>query len=152
MTRPTDPAPSADSVDVDDETETTLSAADRLSARAELLRQQAERVTGGVMATFPVRVWRHFLIHNGFVLAAGVSYQALFTIFAALYLGFAVVGIIFGGDSELVYELYPQLRYQITEHITARIGYRSIGYRTKNGDNKLDFDLTGFTAGLGATF
>lgn len=57
-----------------------------------------------------------------------------------------------GGDSELVYELYPQLRYQITEHITARIGYRSIGYRTKNGDNKLDFDLTGFTAGLGATF
>ena len=32
------------------------------------------------MAWFPVRVWRHFLIHNGFLLAAGVSYQALFAI------------------------------------------------------------------------
>lgn len=54
------------------------------------------------LAWFPVRVWRHFLQHNGFVLAAGVSYQALFTIFAALYLAFAVVGILFGGDSEAI--------------------------------------------------
>ena len=57
-----------------------------------------------------------------------------------------------GGDSELVYELFPQLRYQVTEHVVARFGYRSIGYRTENGANELDFDLAGFIAGLGATF
>lgn len=57
-----------------------------------------------------------------------------------------------GGDSELVYELFPQLRYQLSERLIARFGYRSIGYRTRNSDNKLDFDLTGFIASLGATF
>ncbi len=57
-----------------------------------------------------------------------------------------------GGDSKLVYELFPQLRYQINEHIVARFGYRSIGYRSKTGGNELDFDLAGFIAGLGATF
>ena len=57
-----------------------------------------------------------------------------------------------GGDSRLVYELFPQLRYQVAEHVVARFGYRTVGYRTENGDNELDFDLAGFIAGLGATF
>ena len=57
-----------------------------------------------------------------------------------------------GGDSELVYELFPQLRYQVTEHVVARFGYRSVGYRTESGANELDFELAGFIAGLGATF
>lgn len=48
------------------------------------------------MAWFPVRVWRHFLIHNGFLLAAGVSYQALFASFAAIYVAFAIAGLWLG--------------------------------------------------------
>lgn len=53
---------------------------------------------------FPVRVWRHFLLNNGFVLAAGVSYQALFAIFAAIYLAFAITGLWLwlGGSAEAV--------------------------------------------------
>ncbi len=57
-----------------------------------------------------------------------------------------------GGDSKLVYELFPQLRCQVTEHLVVRFGYRSIGYRTEKGANELDFDLAGFIAGVGATF
>lgn len=38
----------------------------------------ATEITRKTLALFPVRVWRHFLQHNGFLLAAGVSYQALF--------------------------------------------------------------------------
>ncbi len=57
-----------------------------------------------------------------------------------------------GGDSELVYELFPQIRYQATEHLVVRFGYRSIGYRTEDGDDELDFDLAGFIAGVGAAF
>ena len=57
-----------------------------------------------------------------------------------------------GGDSELVYELFPQLRFQVSEHFLVRFGYRSIGYRMEKGNDELDFDLAGFIAGVGATF
>ncbi|WP_150952469.1 YihY/virulence factor BrkB family protein [Microbacterium testaceum] len=51
---------------------------------------------------FPIRVWRHFLQHNGFLLAAGMSYQGLFAVFSALYLAFAGVGIWLGGSRAAV--------------------------------------------------
>ena len=66
------------------------SARRRLSAPAGSRRRRAcgsgstrrsagrRAITQRTLAWFPVRVWRHFLQHNGFLLAAGVSYQALF--------------------------------------------------------------------------
>lgn len=63
---------------------------------------RATRITQATMAWFPVRVWRHFLIHNGFLLAAGVSYQALFASFAAIYVAFAIAGVWLGGSEEAV--------------------------------------------------
>ena len=54
---------------------------------------RASELTERTLAAFPVRVWRHFLQNNGFLLAAGVSYQALFAIFAAIYLAFAIAGL-----------------------------------------------------------
>lgn len=63
---------------------------------------RATKLTRATLAWFPVRVWRHFLIHNGFLLAAGVSYQALFATFAAIYVAFAVAGIWLGGSEEAV--------------------------------------------------
>lgn len=59
-------------------------------------------LTRRTLDLFPVRVWRHFLQHNGFLLAAGVSYQALFAIFAAIYLAFAIAGLWLGGSTEAV--------------------------------------------------
>jgi membrane protein len=55
--------------------------------------------TNKTLALFPVRVWRHFLARNGFILSAGMSYQALFAIFAAVYVVFAVAGIWLTGNS-----------------------------------------------------
>lgn len=63
---------------------------------------RASELTERTLAAFPVRVWRHFLQNNGFLLAAGVSYQALFAIFAAIYLVFAIVGLWLGGNSDAV--------------------------------------------------
>ncbi|HPC18778.1 MAG TPA: hypothetical protein PL039_01115 [Kiritimatiellia bacterium] len=58
-----------------------------------------------------------------------------------------------GGDSDLVFELYPQLRYRVTPHVVVRFGYRVVGYKVKEDpDNELDFKLSGFIAGLGAMF
>ena len=50
-------------------------------------------LTRRTMEFFPVRVWRHFLQRNGFLLSAGRSYQALFATFAAIYVAFAVAGL-----------------------------------------------------------
>ncbi len=52
-------------------------------------------LTRRTMELFPVRVWRHFLARNGFLLTAGMSYQSLFAVFAAVYVVFAVAGIWF---------------------------------------------------------
>ncbi|MFE5409175.1 YihY/virulence factor BrkB family protein [Microbacterium sp. NPDC056569] len=82
---------------------------ERWEATEQSLRQRfdapisrATRLTEATLAWFPVRVWRHFLIENGFLLAAGVSYVALFACFAAIYVVFAIVGIWLGGSPEAV--------------------------------------------------
>ena len=48
-------------------------------------RTRIASVTRWARGLFPVRVWLHFLDRNGFLLAAGMSYQALFAVFAAAY-------------------------------------------------------------------
>ncbi len=60
-----------------------------------------------------------------------------------------------GGDSELIFELFPQLRYEITSHIHVRFGYRTAGYKLKNAadvENNLDVKLAGFIFGFGGSF
>ncbi len=71
-------------------------------ARLGAAVERATALTQRTLGLFPVRVWRHFLQHNGFLLAAGVSYQALFAIFAAVYLAFAIIGLWLGGSPEAV--------------------------------------------------
>ena len=81
----------------------------RWESTQEVLRERFEEpigrattLTRRTLAWFPVRVWRHFLQHNGFLLAAGVSYQALFAIFATIYVAFAVAGLWLGGSPEAI--------------------------------------------------
>jgi membrane protein len=75
----------------------------RFEERQETLRQRfdepiarATALTQRTLAWFPVRVWRNFLQHDGFILAAGVSYQSLFAGFAAIYVVFAIAGLWLG--------------------------------------------------------
>lgn len=78
---------------------------DRWQLLRERLDEPIERatyLTRRTLAWFPIRVWRHFLQHNGFLLAAGISYQSLFTIFAGIYLAAAAVGFWLGGDQDAV--------------------------------------------------
>lgn len=70
--------------------------------RLDVAVERATTLTKQTLALFPVRVWRHFLQNNGFLLAAGVSYQALFAIFAAIYLAFAITGLWLGGSTQAV--------------------------------------------------
>ncbi|WP_336603976.1 YihY/virulence factor BrkB family protein [Agromyces seonyuensis] len=77
-------------------------ARDRLENRFEEPIQRVTTLTQRTLAWFPVRVWRHFLARNGFLLAAGMSYQAIFAVFAGIYVGFAIAGIwLFGNEDAL---------------------------------------------------
>ena len=64
--------------------------------------ERATTLTRKTLAWFPIRVWRHFLRANGFLLAAAISYQSLFAIFAVIYFGFAVVGIWLGDSQQSI--------------------------------------------------
>ena len=65
----------------------------------------AVQITRRTLAWFPIRVWRHFLQNNGFLLAAGVSYQALFSMFALIYVAFAGAGLWLGGTPTAIERL-----------------------------------------------
>lgn len=69
-----------------------------LHGRLEEPIARATALTRRTLAWFPVRVWRHFLRHNGFLLAASISYQSLFSIFAVLYVAFASLGLRVGSS------------------------------------------------------
>ncbi len=54
------------------------------------------------------------------------------------------------GDSDLTYELFPQVQYQLTDAIAARMGYRTAGWHfTDDRHNKMNVNLAGMTLGLG---
>ncbi len=57
-----------------------------------------------------------------------------------------------GNDADLVYELFPQFQYQITDHMAARLGYRTVGYKFEEGDNELNISMSGLIVGVGLTF
>jgi membrane protein len=77
-------------------------AARPLRRRFDQPLERATEITRRTLAWFPIRVWRHFLQHNGFLLAAGISYQALFAVFGVIYLAFAAVGVWLGGSTTAV--------------------------------------------------
>ncbi|HKQ82918.1 MAG TPA: OmpA family protein [Steroidobacteraceae bacterium] len=58
------------------------------------------------------------------------------------------------GDSNLTYELQPQIQFQITDSMAARFGYRRLYYDVdSNGkQNKFDGSFQGLILGLGGTF
>lgn len=102
--RPRAPAPQAQPTTRADESlrERWEAAAASLRERFDEPISRATQITRRTLAWFPVRVWRHFLRSNGFLLAASISYQSLFAIFAVIYVAFAVLGMWVGGSDQAV--------------------------------------------------
>lgn len=59
------------------------------------------RIVGWANRTKPVRVWNRYLRARGPLLAQGLSFQAVFAVFAALWLAFAIAGFVIRGSPEL---------------------------------------------------
>ncbi len=88
--------------------------------RAEVSAQGITGVVSGsrrlwqwVQHTRPYRAFSHFTDVGGSVLSAGMSYQALFAVFAALWLGFSVFGVVLAGRPELLDSLIGQINVSI---------------------------------------
>lgn len=62
-----------------------------------------------VQRTRPWRAFSHFTNVGGSVLTGGMSYQALFAVFAGLYLGFGIFGIFLRGHPDLLQTLITQI-------------------------------------------
>lgn len=53
-----------------------------------------KKAVARVSALRPVRVFLHFTSYRGFLLAAGLSFQSIFAVFAGIWVGFATAGLI----------------------------------------------------------
>ena len=62
-----------------------------------------------IQRTRPWRAFSHFTDVGGSVLSGGMSYQALFAVFAGLWVGFGILGISLRGRTELLDSLVDQL-------------------------------------------
>jgi len=60
--------------------------------------QSLKRLIAWAMALRPVRVFQRYSQRNGPILASGLSLTALYSVFAALYVGFAVFGLVIESD------------------------------------------------------
>jgi len=56
------------------------------------------------------------------------------------------------GESDVVWELQPELQYQFTERFAGRAGYRRVQYKFSAGPADVDAGLQGFLVGCGVTW
>ncbi len=63
--------------------------------------ERGKETAGKVTASKPVRTWQHYVQSRGNVLAAGIAYFAVFSLFPALVLGFTIFGLVLGGNESL---------------------------------------------------
>ncbi len=73
-----------------------------VKARLEKPAAQISRITRWVKALKPYRVYINFSHSDGNLRAAGMGFQALFAIFAAIWVGFSVAGLWLAGNEELL--------------------------------------------------
>ncbi|MGO4105152.1 YihY/virulence factor BrkB family protein [Leifsonia sp. YAF41] len=71
------------------------------------------KVIAWVNGLRPVRVFTHFGVSGGGILAGGMSYQSLFAVFAAIWVGFSIAGLWLGDHPELLNELYALINQSI---------------------------------------
>jgi membrane protein len=75
-----------------------------------------------VLAWKPVRVLLHYNQDNGPLIASGMTYQAIFALFAGLWLTFSIAGFVVRGNPVLQYSLFHALDNLIPHLIAYRDG------------------------------
>ncbi|MDO9394970.1 MAG: YihY/virulence factor BrkB family protein [Herbiconiux sp.] len=68
-----------------------------------------QKLIAWVMALRPVRVFLRFGASGGEIMASGMSFQAVFAIFAGIWVGFSIFGIVLAGNPDLMDAVVRQL-------------------------------------------
>jgi len=77
------------------------------------LKERIEAVVGWVTKLKPVRVFTHYAVRRGGLLSAGLSYQAIFAVFAAIWVGFAIAGAVVRSNPVLLQALFDVLETNV---------------------------------------
>jgi membrane protein len=83
-----------------------------------------------VMQFKPVRVFFHYLERRGAILAAGLSYQAIFAVFAAIWVAFSVIGLFLESNQALQDALFEVLSSSVPGLIDTGDGEGAINPET----------------------
>ena len=104
-----------------------------------------QRIVVWVMRTRPARVWTRYTGARGPLLAQGLSYQAIFAVFAALWVAFAIAGFIVRGNEQLQQSIIDVLAQAIPGLITTDEGEGAVSI-----DDLLSASILGWTGAIAA--
>jgi len=71
------------------------------------------RIIARITALKPVRVFAHFADKGGPILSGGMSYQALFAVFAAVWVGFSIAGLFLTNNPALLDTLFAIINQSV---------------------------------------
>ncbi|MBH0024857.1 YihY/virulence factor BrkB family protein [Salinibacterium sp. SWN248] len=114
------------------------------------LAQRLKPAIDWVLQLRPVRVFMHYADKLGPLLSSGLSYQAIFAVFAAIWVGFAVAGFIVQGDPVLLDAVYNFISTNIPGLIGDGSGNGAISRETLADTSILG--ITGVIAAFGLIF
>lgn len=107
---------SGNSADPDDKATTASSRAGRPSIEVEEKaagpakpQSGIQRLIAWVMGLRPVRVFLRFGASGGEIMASGMSFQAVFAVFAGIWVGFSIFGIVLASNPQLMDAVVAQL-------------------------------------------
>jgi len=114
------------------------------------LAQRLKPAIEWVLGLRPVRVFRHYAENLGPLLSSGLSFQAIFAVFAAIWVGFAVAGFIVQGDPVLLNAVYNFISTNVPGLIGDGSGNGAITRETLADSRVLG--ITGIIAAVGLFF
>jgi len=114
------------------------------------IAQRLKPAIDWVMGLRPVRVFVHYADKLGPLLSFGLSYQAIFAVFAALWVAFAVAGFVVQGDPALLDAVYNFISTNIPGLIGDGSGNGAITRETLADSQVLG--ITGVIAAGGLAF
>ena len=109
------------------------------------VQRVVERAIAWVQRTRPARVWERYNRARGPLMAQGLSYQAIFAVFAALWVAFAIAGFIVRGSPELQQAIVDTLGKAIPGLISTGDGEGAITL-----DDLFSASILGWTGAIAA--
>src|SRR5690554_73975 len=77
------------------------------------MKQKLQKFVEWVQGLRPVRVFLHYNQSRGMILAGGLAYQAIFAVFAALWVGFSVAGLLVEANPDIRQAFFRMLNNSI---------------------------------------